>query len=97
MRPVPCGLAGWTACAVGGQGATGEAGLAYWHEAQVNGALQVGQVGCVMGAVSSGVGCSGYCSSDISVSSSSSSKSVPSNPSSVSASCFSSSISSGSS
>lgn len=58
VRSVPFGLAGWAACAVGGEGTAGEAGLAYWHDAQVNGALQVGQVGWVMGAVSSGVGCS---------------------------------------
>jgi hypothetical protein len=58
VRSVPCCLAGGTPCAVGGQGTAGEAGLAYWHDAQVNGALQVGQVGWVMGAVSSGVGCS---------------------------------------
>ena len=55
---VPFGLAGWAACAVGGEGSAGEAGLAYWHEAQVRGLLQFGQVGWVMGAVSSGVGCS---------------------------------------
>ena len=56
---VPLGFAGGTACAVACQGATGETGLAYWHDAQVRGALQVGQVGWVIGAVSSGVGCSG--------------------------------------
>jgi hypothetical protein len=58
MLSVPCGLAGWAACAVGGEGTAGEAGLAYWHDAQVNGSLQVGQVGWVMGAASSGLGCS---------------------------------------
>jgi hypothetical protein len=55
---VPFGLAVGAACAVGCQGSAGEAGLAYWHCAQVNGSLQFGQVGWVMGAVSSGVGCS---------------------------------------
>lgn len=58
VRSVPFGCAWFAACAVAGEGSTGQAGLAYWHDAQVNGALQVGQVGCVMGAVSSGVGCS---------------------------------------
>ena len=58
VRSVPCCLATGAACAIGCQGAAGEAGLAYWHDAQVRGALQVGQVGCVIGAASSGVGCS---------------------------------------
>jgi hypothetical protein len=31
VRSVPCCLACWAACAVGGEGSAGEAGLADWH------------------------------------------------------------------
>jgi hypothetical protein len=31
VRSVPCGLADGAACAVGGEGAAGQAGLADWH------------------------------------------------------------------
>ena len=31
VRPVPFGCAGFAACAVGGEGSAGEAGLADWH------------------------------------------------------------------
>ena len=58
VESVPYCLALSAACAVRGQFSAVETGLAYWHDAQVSGALQVGQVGWVMGAVSSGVGCS---------------------------------------
>jgi len=59
MLSVPCCLADGAACAVGGEGSAGQTWFAYWHDAQVSGALQVGQVGWVMGVFSfSGVGCS---------------------------------------